>query len=80
VAPPLALLTGQGPGRVAGAAGCLAMALAYLPTIRFYRLPAWRSLTLPVAGTLFLAMTLSSALDHHRGTTAVWRDRSYPAR
>lgn len=79
IAPPLALLFGNGGGRLAGVIGCIAMGFAYWPTLRYYHLPAWRVITLPVAGSLFLVMTIASALDHHRGTTAVWRDRSYPA-
>jgi len=79
IAPPLALFFGHGGGQLAGLIGCAAMALAYWPTLRYYDLPPWRLATLPVAGALFLAMTIASALEHHRGTTAVWRDRSYPA-
>ncbi len=79
VAPPLALLFGDWEERLAGLVGCAAMGIAYWPTLRYYQLPAWRVITLPVAGALFLAMTIASAIGHHRGTTAVWRDRSYPA-
>jgi hopene-associated glycosyltransferase HpnB len=79
LAPTLALLFDHGVGKAAGLIGLLAMALAYHPTLLFYGLPAWRALTLPLAGGLFLAMTVGSALEHHRGTTAVWRDRSYPS-
>jgi hopene-associated glycosyltransferase HpnB len=79
IAPPLALLFGSGGERLAGLIGCAAMGYAYWPVLRYYDLPAWRVITLPVAGALFLAMTIASAIGHHRGTTAVWRDRSYPA-
>jgi len=44
-------------------------ALLYLPTIRYFRLAAWRAGTLPLAGTLYGAMTLDSALAS--------RDRGY---
>jgi hopene-associated glycosyltransferase HpnB len=55
----------------------LAMSVAYSPVIRFYRLPALRAVTLPLAGALFLAMTWSSASDYWRGTSARWKDREY---
>lgn len=55
----------------------LAMAAAYSPVVRFYRLGwAW-ALTLPAAGALFLAMTWSSALRYWRGTRATWKARDY---
>jgi len=43
------------------------MALTYYPTIRFYKQRSWRSLTLPIAGALYLAMTLTSAINHLKG-------------
>ena len=54
-----------------------AMAAAYLPVVRFYGLPwAW-SLTLPLAGLLFLAMTVTSAVNYWRGIRARWKSRAY---
>jgi len=53
------------------------MALAYFPVVRFYELPAGWTLTLPVAGVLYLAMTWSSALQYWRGTRATWKNRAY---
>jgi len=53
------------------------MAASYLPTLAFYRLsPLW-SLTLPLAGLLYLAMTWHSALRHLRGVKSVWKGRVY---
>ena len=60
--------------------GGLAVALmmvSYLPTVRFYGLPAWWATTLPLAALLFLAMTLSSAWSYWRGTRALWKNRVY---
>jgi hopene-associated glycosyltransferase HpnB len=54
-----------------------AMAAAYSPTVRFYGLPWPWALTLPVAGLLFLAMTVTSALNYWRGIRAQWKSRSY---
>jgi hypothetical protein len=55
----------------------LALAAAYLPTVRFYGLNPARAFTLPAAGALFLAMTWASALRYWRGTRATWKNRSY---
>jgi hopene-associated glycosyltransferase HpnB len=62
---------------IAGGAAWLAMSLAYLPVVRFYRLGLPWALTLPFAAVLFLAMTWSSAVGYWRGTQASWKNRSY---
>jgi len=62
---------------VIGGLAWLAMGAAYWPVVRFYRLPAYWVMTLPVAAALFLAMTWSSALRYWRGTRASWKNRSY---
>lgn len=53
------------------------MVLSYAPTLRFYRLPLWRTLTLPLAGALYLAMTLSSAWRYAHGVRSTWKARVY---
>ena len=59
---------------------CVAMALSYIPTLKFYgRSPAW-VLSLPLVGMFYLVMTWSSALHYFRGERARWKDRSYQAR
>jgi hypothetical protein len=60
-----------------GAGSLTAMALAYLPVIRFYGLPALWTLTLPLAASLLLAMTWSCAANYWRGVRATWKDRAY---
>jgi len=78
IAPLLALAASSGPvGVAAGAGAYAAMSAAYWPTIRFYRLSALWVFTLPVAGVLFLAMTVESALRYWRGVTAEWKGRTY---
>jgi hopene-associated glycosyltransferase HpnB len=82
IAPPallVAWLLAGAPAATAAVAALawLALAAAYLPTVRFYGLnPAW-ALTLPAAAALFLAMTWASALRYWRGTRATWKNRSY---
>jgi hopene-associated glycosyltransferase HpnB len=74
---PLALL-GSGSPRLATAGGAfyLALFLAYLPMIRFYRLnPLW-ALTLPFAAVFFLAATIHSALKYWSGQGGEWKGRA----
>jgi hopene-associated glycosyltransferase HpnB len=53
------------------------MMLTYLPTLRFYGISGWWALTMPVIGTLYLAMTWTSAIRHWLGKTAEWKGRTY---
>ena len=62
---------------IASALALAAMATAYSPTVHFYGLPWGWTLTLPLAGVLFLAMTVTSALNYWRGIRAQWKSRSY---
>jgi hopene-associated glycosyltransferase HpnB len=56
-----------------------AMIATYLPVLRFYkRSPAW-ALALPIAGTLYLLMTISSAIRGWRGIRSRWKGREYPS-
>ncbi|MHB1529772.1 MAG: glycosyltransferase [Acidiferrobacteraceae bacterium] len=50
------------------------MALSYRPVLRFYGLSRAWTFSLPLAGTLYLAMTWASAL----GRRSHWRGRDYP--
>jgi len=71
------LALGGSAAAIIGAAAWLAMTAAYSPVVRFYRLsPPW-ALTLPLAASLFLAMTWSSAFAYWRGTHGNWKSRSY---
>ncbi len=63
---------------VAGVAWALMSAL-YLPTVRAYGRPARDVLTLPLAATLYVAMTLDSALAHARGRGGRWKGRVHHA-
>lgn len=57
-----------------------AMALSYLPTLRFYRLSFGWALLLPVIATLYLAMTWTSAVRFWQGKGLEWKGRSYGSR
>ena len=77
LAPPALALFGHGLPRLAGALAWLGMALSFLPTLRRYRqTPLWAPL-LPAVAVFYLAATLGSAWNHHRGRGVVWKRRAY---
>jgi hypothetical protein len=70
-------LTGDRPTLLLGVAAWLLSAGLYVPMLRYYRQPAAMALTLPVTATLYLAMTVDSAVQHFRGRGAQWKGRTY---
>lgn len=57
-----------------------AMLFTYMPILIYYqRSPLW-GLALPIIGTLYLAMTWTSALQYWRGERACWKDRRYESK
>jgi hopene-associated glycosyltransferase HpnB len=83
IVPTMSLLCGLTLGTpwvaVAGGMTWLLMSLAYLPTIRLYRLsPLW-AFTLPLIALLYTLMTLDSARRHWLGQGGAWKGRVYPA-
>jgi hopene-associated glycosyltransferase HpnB len=79
--PWIVLATGPGlSARLCGGGAIVVMTAVYWPTVRFYRLPIVWALTLPLAGLLFVAMTVESALNYWRGVRAEWKGRTYAAR
>lgn len=78
--PVSALAVGGMPARLFALLALGAMALAYLPTLAYYRRSALWALALPLIGTLFLAMTVSSALRYWRGRRSSWKARVYDHR
>lgn len=55
----------------------LAMMLGYLPMLRYYRMPLWWALLLPLGAALYLGMTWSSAIRYWRGVRSQWKGRAY---
>lgn len=51
----------------------------YVPMARYYGRPAAEAVLLPFAATLYLGMTVHSAVRHARGRGAAWKGRTYPA-
>lgn len=75
--PLVAVVAGATIARWCGLVALLAMAATYVPVLRFYdRSPLWAA-ALPVAGTLYLAMTVSSAIRAWRGVRSSWKGRTY---
>ena len=62
---------------VLGGAAWALMTALYAPMIRYYRLHWWYALALPYTATLYLAMTVSSAIQHYRRAGGAWKGRIY---
>jgi hopene-associated glycosyltransferase HpnB len=75
LSPPLLAIFATGPSRWLGAADWLAMAGAYVPTLRFYRMPAAWAVGLPLIACAYVAFTIDSAYQHLRGRGGLWKDR-----
>ena len=75
--PPAAALLAGGAVRVLGLAAWAAMVASYVPTLRRFRLsPLWAPL-LPLVALFYMAATIGSAVDHHRGRGVTWKRRAY---
>ena len=74
---PVALaLFASGVAQVLGVLAWLAMAIAFQPTLRFYRVsPAW-GLALPAIAAIYMAFTIDSAYQHARGRGGMWKGRA----
>ncbi len=75
--PPALALFGHGAARWMGALAWAGSAASFLPTLRRFRQsPAW-ALALPGIACFYMAATLGSAWDHHRGRGVTWKRRAY---
>jgi hopene-associated glycosyltransferase HpnB len=80
LAPPATTLAGHGWTRALGLATWLAASASYLPTLRrFGRSPLWAPF-LPLVALFYMAATIGSAIDHHRGRGVAWKGRAYTER
>jgi hopene-associated glycosyltransferase HpnB len=76
LAPPLIAIFGGGAARLTAALAWASMALAFQPTLRFYRRsPLW-GLVLPVIAALYAIFTLQSAVEVLRGRGGMWKGRA----
>jgi hypothetical protein len=46
-------------------------------TVRYLKLPAWQSLTMPLSGALYAAIAINSAWEHHFRGGNLWKGRRY---
>lgn len=81
LAPPVAaavgLMVGDAGLAGAGLAAWLLMVAAFRPTLRLNGMPLYLAPLLPVAGLLYTAMTIDSAIQHWRGRSVTWKGRVY---
>jgi hopene-associated glycosyltransferase HpnB len=75
VMPPVLLLSGSAFGIALGAAAWLAMSLAYVPMLRFYRCPVMLAPCLPLIALFYTAATIASAIQFWRGRGGQWKGR-----
>jgi hopene-associated glycosyltransferase HpnB len=73
--PPLLALFGSGSARIMGLAAWVLMAVAFQPTLRFYRVsPLW-GIGLPAIAFCYTLFTLDSGLQYWRGKGGLWKGR-----
>ncbi|MBE4741067.1 MULTISPECIES: glycosyltransferase [Streptomyces] len=79
--PPVALVAGlvtaDPAAALLGGLAWLLMAATYVPMLRHYGLPPGLAPLLPFTASLYLLMTVDSAVRHHRGRGAAWKGRTY---
>jgi hopene-associated glycosyltransferase HpnB len=74
--PVLIALFGHGLARVFAAVSWLLMALAFQPTLRYYRQSALWGLALPAIAVAYMVFTVNSALQHFQGRGGMWKGRA----
>ncbi len=79
IAPPLLAVFAAGLPQYLGLAAWLAMALSFIPTLRFYRLSPFWSLALPAIALLYLYYTFNSAYQYLRRRGGQWKGRVHDA-
>ena len=79
LAPPLLLLTRLPLLMGLGAAAWLLMSICYLPMVRFYRVAAAYTLTLPAVALFYAAATVHSAVQYAAGRGGRWKGRTQDA-
>jgi hopene-associated glycosyltransferase HpnB len=77
--PPITLLFGHGWARSLGFFTSAMFSVAWLPTLARYRLSFFWIFALPFIALFYMAATIGSALNHHRGRGVVWKGRAYAA-
>jgi hopene-associated glycosyltransferase HpnB len=73
--PALLALFGHGPAQTLGLLAWALMAVAFLPILRFYRLPPLWALFLPLVALGYMAFTADSAYQYARKRGGLWKGR-----
>ena len=77
LAPPVLAVFGHHWARAFALAAWGLMVMSFLPTLRrFGRSTLWAPL-LPAIAMFYMAATIGSAFDHHRGRGVIWKQRTY---
>lgn len=76
-APALLAVTSSGVVQLLAIATLIIMFATYIPMLAFYRRTRLWALGLPLVGTLYLAMTWTSAIRYWRGDRSRWKGRVY---
>ena len=75
--PPASALFGSGAVRWLGVCAWMMLAVSYVPTLRrFGRSLVWAPF-LPLVAAFYMAATIGSAVNHHRGRGVAWKGRAY---
>jgi hopene-associated glycosyltransferase HpnB len=75
LAPVLLALFGSGFASTAGWVVWAAMAIAYQPILKFYKLPPYWGAFLPAIALAYMAFTLDSAYQNAQGKGGLWKGR-----
>lgn len=70
------MLFAHGISKAAGAAAWLLMAVAYAPTVRYYRISLAWSLALPAIALFYAGATMHSAIRYWQGRGGEWKGRT----
>jgi len=79
LAPPMLVASGRFVPMILGGVAWALMSLTYCDLVLYYKLPAWRALTLPAAALFYLGATVHSAIKYWSGTGGEWKGRSQDA-
>jgi hopene-associated glycosyltransferase HpnB len=74
--PVLLAVFADGPAALFGIATYVLMSVSFAPIQRFYGLPRWRALTLPLIAAPYMLYTLDSAWAFRRGRGGLWKGRA----
>jgi hopene-associated glycosyltransferase HpnB len=75
--PPFAVLRLHGLACFLGLLTWVMFAAAYLPTLARFRRSFFWAIFLPVIALFYMAATIGSAVNYHRGRGVVWKGRAY---